>query len=282
MGRENKPRTSREYLTSDAMRQCLKAARLDDFESLWTLDAAWVEAPNLERRGWSGVCRLDLGTGTGGEPMAVYLKRQENHGYRSLGNPFRYQPTAYREFQCLVAMQAAAISVPEVLYYGQRRAGGALQALLMTRAVPQSIPMDDYLRRAGERPPGEVEHVIRQTAVLIGGLHRRHFQHCALYGKHVLISGFDKQPPGAAAQKRLVPVLIDVEKSRRRPSRIAIAVKDLSQFARRTPWTAPQWNVFLEHYVIASRMPRFKSLLERMIHRRIGRRKNRPRGAPAR
>jgi hypothetical protein len=271
MTRPDTPRTIREHHPSEALRQRLKAARLDDFESLWTLDARWVEEPNLDRRGWSGVCRLELPGTAGQVPLGVYLKRQENHGYRSLGNPFRYQPTAYREFQCLMAMQAAAISVPEVIYYGQRRTGKTLQALLMTREIPQNIPLDDYLRLADDRPAVEVDLIIRDTAALIGRLHRCHFQHCALYGKHVLISGFDNGKPGLAGGKKLVPVLIDVEKFRRRPSRLGIALKDLSQFYRRTPWSEPQWAVFLKHYVGVCGLPRIKPFLSWLIRQRVRR-----------
>ncbi len=147
-----------------------------------------------------------------------------------------------------------------------------MQAILMTREIPASIPLDDYVRQAGERPPAEVRQVIQDTANLIGKLHRHHFQHCALYGKHVLISGFkaDASAP-SMPQSNLVPYLIDVEKSRRRLSRIAIAVRDLSQFHRHVPWNKVQWDTFLEHYVIASRMKRLKPILTWLIHRKARR-----------
>lgn len=264
-----------EFFGSESIRQQLQTAGLDSFEAIWALEAEWVEKPNFARQGWSGMCRIELN----GPPLSskgVYLKRQENHGYRSLRNPFRYQPTAYREYQRLVAMQAAAIATPDVLYYGERNTGTKMQAILMTREIPQSIPLDDYVRLAEERPPAEVLQVIQDTADLIGKLHRHHFQHCALYGKHILISDFEADKSSPHAARHFVPYLIDVEKTRRRLSRIAIAVRDLSQFHRRVPWTKVQWNTFLEHYVIASRMKRLKPFLTWLIHRKARRKQARP------
>jgi len=225
----------------------LKRNGLDGFEAIWSLDAPWVEEPNFRRRGWSGVCRLTLDE-TERQPVVIYLKRQENHGYRSLTNPFRLRPTAFREYKRLKGMQAAAISAPEVLYYGERQTDKALQAILITREVPQSVSFEDYLRRASKRPPSEVRQVLKDTAALIGRLHRHHVQHCSLYGKHVLVSGCPGSDlPTAPAEQRLVPYLIDVEKSRRRPVRIRIALRDLNQFYRHAPWTEDQWNTFFDH-----------------------------------
>jgi tRNA A-37 threonylcarbamoyl transferase component Bud32 len=229
-----------------------------------------VEEPNFRRKGWSGVCRIELKNATP-SPFGIYLKRQENHGYRSLANPFRYKPTAFREFKRLAAMQAAAITAPDILYYGDRHSGKNLQAILMTREIPPSIPLDDYLRQAQQRDPAEVERVIRGTAALITKLHHHHFQHCALYGKHLLISGLDTGTPKASqTDGQLVPYLIDVEKSRRRISRIAIAVRDLNQLYRHVPWTTEQWDTFLNHYA-AGRMQRLKPILTWLIHRKARR-----------
>jgi hypothetical protein len=248
---------------------------LDGFEAIWSLEAPWVEEPNFRRQGWSGVSRLEL-DGPSDTPVVAYLKRQENHGYRSLLSPFRLRPTAFREYKRLLGMHAAAVTAPEVLYYGERKADRKLQAILITREIPHSVSFEDYLLRQDERAAMEVQRVLQDTAALIGRLHRHRFQHCALYGKHVLISGFQSDPPvsdPAAAQ--LVPYLIDVEKSRRRPSRISIALRDLNQFYRHAPWSGSQWRIFLEHYVIASRMRRWQSLLSWLIQRKAQRKQSR-------
>jgi tRNA A-37 threonylcarbamoyl transferase component Bud32 len=264
MAKENTRRARREFFGSASIQQKLRAVGLDSFEALWTSDASWVEEPNFRRQGWSGVCRIELNNAAA-PLIGMYLKRQENHGYRSLANPFRYQPTAYREYKRLMAMQAGGITVPDILYYGERRQGKKLQAILMTREIPPSIPLDDYLGLTPERDPAEVDRVIQDTATLIAKLHRHHFQHCALYGKHILISGIET---AAAAGSRLVPYLIDVEKSRWRLSRLAIAVRDLNQFQRRAPWTAAQWDTFLAHYIAACQMERLKPVLSWLIQKK--------------
>jgi hypothetical protein len=264
MAKGNTRRARREFFGSASIQQQLRAVGLDSFEALWTSDATWVEEPNFRRQGWSGVCRIELNNAAA-PLIGMYLKRQENHGYRSLANPLRYQPTAYREYKRLVAMQAAGITVPDILYYGERRHGKKLQAILMTREIPPSIPLDDYLGLTPERDPAEVDRVIQDTATLIAKLHRRHFQHCALYGKHVLISGVET---AAEARCRPVPYLIDVEKSRWRLSRLAIAMRDLNQFQRRAPWTTTQWDTFLAHYIAACQMEHFKPVLSWLIQKK--------------
>jgi hypothetical protein len=175
-----------------------------------------------------------------------------------------------------MAMNAAGIRAPEVLYYGERQTGEKMQAILMTREIPQNIPLDDYLLIAGNRSPDEVRRLIADTAILIAKLHRYHFQHCSLYGKHVLVSGFDAaQPTPTQIGSKLVPYLIDVEKSRWRLSRTAIAVRDLNQLYRHVPWTTAQWDTFLAHYTAAARMERLKPVLSWLIHKKATRKQAR-------
>ena len=271
MSCKNSRPKSRSLLEATACGDLLQRNGLDSFETIWSLDAPWVEEPNFRRQGWSGVCSLTL-AGSAGKPVVVYLKRQENHAYRSLLSPWRLRPTAFREYKRLKEMQAAAVAAPEVLYYGERQTGKALQAILITREVPQSIAFGDYMQLAGKRPAAEVDRILQDTASLIGRLHRHRFQHCALYGKHVLISGYWKDKPTATLPEQpLAPYLIDVEKTRRRPSRVVIALRDLNQFFRHTAWTDTQWEAFLDHYVLACRMKRLRSLLGWLIQRKARR-----------
>ena len=277
MSCKNSPPNSRPLMEATAGGDLLQRNGLDGFETIWSLDAPWVEEPNFRRRGWSGVCRLTLSE-SAGQPVVIYLKRQENHGYRSLLSPWRLRPTAFREYKRLRDMHAAAVAAPEVLYYGERHTGKALQAILMTREVPQSIAFEDYLHLSDKRPSSEVRQVLQDTAGLIGRLHRHRLQHCALYGKHVLISGYRSGTPTSAhPEQRLTPYLIDVEKSRRRPLRMAIALRDLNQFFRHAPWTDPQWAIFLDHYVAVCRMKRWKPVLMWLIKRKIRRKQSRRR-----
>jgi tRNA A-37 threonylcarbamoyl transferase component Bud32 len=269
------PHDVHEVFGSTADRERLRMSGLDGFETLWSVTAAWVEAPNYRRRGWSGVCRIEL-QDSPETRSGVYLKRQEGHCYRSPRPPFRMKPTAYREYRHLVQMQTHGIAVPEVLYYGERKVGKVWQAILVTREIPQSISLEAYMRLSSGRPSSEVSGILQDTGALIGRLHQRHLEHGALYGKHILISGFVENLQNTPSTgQTLVPYLIDLEKSRWRLSRMAIAVGDLNQFNRRVPWTETQWERFLAHYMAAGQMERFKPVLPWLIHKKATRKQTR-------
>ncbi len=268
---QRKDHDGRELFGPEADREILRANGLDGFESIWSLKAPWVEEPNIRRQGWSGVSRIELNDSTL-PPEGVFLKRQEGHCYRSLRPPFVQRPTAYREYRSLLTMKALSIAVPEVIYYGERRVSGAWQAVLMTREIPQSISFEDYMQQASARPRSEVERIICDTASLIGNLHRQHFEHCALYGKHVLISGFKEGRADVPhASRNLVPCLIDLEKSRFRSVRWRTSVRELSQFYRHNSWETWQWDTFVDRYMTVSRFRGMRSILPQLIERKIRR-----------
>lgn len=263
----------REIFGSAAGHDLLRINGLDCFEALWSVTAAWVEPPNYRRWGWSGVCRIELPDSPRGL-SGVYLKRQEGHCYRSPRPPFHMKPTAYREYRNLMKMKAHGIAAPEVIYYGERRVGKIWQAILMTKEIPQSISLEAYMRQSSERPPSEVKGIIRETSALIGRFHRQHLEHGALYGKHILISGFVGNSSSAPPTDRiLVPYLIDLEKARFRLARWRIAVRDLSQFYRHTPWRAAIWQTFLDHYLAVARMKWIGPIIAWLIHRETRRKR---------
>lgn len=274
----------REHVRSTGVAALLEDNGLDRFEMLWSLEAPWVESPNYRRRGWSGVCRIDL-QGRTGIGIGVYLKRQQGHCYRSTMPPFGLRPTAYREYRTLARMAALAIAAPHVLYYGERQVDGVWQAILMTQEIGQSISLENYLNQAARRPEKEVDKVIRQTARLINGFHRHHFEHGALYGKHVLIGGFAADAPTSGPLPWNPAVyLLDLEKARLRAFRWQIAVRDLSQLYRHAPWKHQQWQVFLTQYLAEARTAWLRAALTALIHRKARRKiaRHKQRGTPIR
>ena len=261
-------RNNRDLFGSSADHALLKANKLDRFDVLWNTKADWVEPPNYRRRGWSGVCRIKLHTSTGAG-IGVYLKRQEGHCYRDTVPPFRRRPTAYREYRTLLKMKAHAIAAPDVIYYGERRLGRVWQAILMTREIPQNISLDDYLRQSPGRPHSEVTCVLRETAALAARFHGCHWEHGALYGKHVVIGGMAPNAPDSPqADRKPFPCLIDLEKARFRLFRWRIALHDLTQLYRHTAWDVPDWQLFLDHYTAEIRKPWLGSILNGMICRK--------------
>jgi hypothetical protein len=84
----------KDFIAGD-WQQLLDGNGLDSFEALWTLDAGWFEAPNKRRGGWSGVSRCDLEVPEGGS-VGVFVKRQQDHVYRSPRHPLRGMLTFVR------------------------------------------------------------------------------------------------------------------------------------------------------------------------------------------
>ena len=265
----NRDRGCRAHFGSAIAQKALHAVGLDTFDAIWELEADWVEEPNFRRSGWSGVCRVLLPMG-GQEITIIYIKRQQGHCFRALRHGFLSRPTAYREYVRLSQLKVRGIAAPEVIYYGERRYGKHPQAILITREVPHCLTLDEYLQTAAGRTPQEVDRLIRDTAVLVHSLHRIYLQHSSLYGKHILIANAGKSCPGdACADRQIVPHLIDLEKSRYHISRNAIAVHDLSQLFRHTPWVGAQWDAFIQHYRSAGRMWTIRGSLADRVARKV-------------
>lgn len=112
---------------------------LGSFDALWELRLPYVDEPNRNRGGWSGVSRLEL-TDTDGQPALLYLKRQRNYLSRSLRHPFG-EPTCAREFRAIQGFRRLGVATVEPVYFDQRSVRGERRALLVTRALEGYPPM---------------------------------------------------------------------------------------------------------------------------------------------
>jgi hypothetical protein len=99
-----------------------------------------VEPGNRLRGGWSQVFRF-VPVGAGG----LFVKRQEDHVYRSWCHPVRGRLTAEREFHALARCREAGVAVTDAVLYAISTAAGHQCAVLVTRAL-------DELMLAVERP----------------------------------------------------------------------------------------------------------------------------------
>ena len=88
-------------------RSVLQRAALDGFDAWWTLALDEVEPGNQRRGGWSAVSRYCLPEAAGGG--AVFVKRQQDHVYRSLRHPWRGRLTAEREYRTLLRCAETAV-----------------------------------------------------------------------------------------------------------------------------------------------------------------------------
>jgi hypothetical protein len=217
-----------------ADRALLRQHGLDQFETLWTLPLDAVDEPNTGRGGWSCVFRLDV------EGQGFYLKRQYNYSIRSLRHPLG-EPTFAREFRNIDRYRALAIPALEAAYFGQRRANGQLQAMLMTRALDGWTDLDALL---GQWPLlGEPQRlaILRACGELARTLHAAGQVHGCFYPKHIFL-----RPEG----ERYLAQLIDLEKTRPMLFGQRDRVRDLEPLLRRaSSWTQEQVRAFLSAYL---------------------------------
>jgi tRNA A-37 threonylcarbamoyl transferase component Bud32 len=201
---------------------------LGSFDQIWEFEAEFVESPNVGRGGHSGVALVEL-VGEDGGIERLYLKRQANHLTHGLG-PLQRFPTARREFKNLMALRGQGFSVPDVIFFGERRVGRDWQAILLTRELYGKISLWDLLQQneGDARAKWEFRRgLITQVADLVRRLHDLGYRHGALYPKHLFVN-CDK--PGDAIS------LIDLEKMRKTPFRRRAQLMDLDALNRRTTW----------------------------------------------
>jgi len=215
-----------EYISA-AWRRTLQQNHVGSFSALWKLQQDnWFEAPNYRRGGWSGVCKTAL-TLDDASQAPVFIKRQENHVYRSWLHFFRERPTFEREYRNIRLFNRYEIPTAGLLYYGQRQQQGKQQAMLMMQALQGYQPLGDAETLITE----DMDRATRQrlfdsVAAAMRRMHDYRFQHSCPYPKHIFVK---QQPDG-----RFLTRFIDLEKARRRWSGKLAALKDLGILHRHT------------------------------------------------
>lgn len=196
------------------------------FDAWWNTPGDWVEEPNQRRTGWSGMKTARFGD------TLYYIKKQNNHLYRSLRHPFG-MPTTSREFANILCLTTLGIRVPEPVFHGSRRSHEGFEGLLVTRELAGF----KAIAEATELTPTERRQLAIATGKTIGRLHRAHLQHSCLYDKHVMYRWQDGTPEIA---------LIDLEKLRRPYLPWRAAQHDLNQlFRHQKIWTDSDWQQLL-------------------------------------
>lgn len=228
---------AKQFYGSESARRSLQESGLVDFESLWTLDAGWFEAPNQRRGGWSGVSRYRLKDG-----HYVFIKRQQNHSFRSWRHLFRAIPTFTRELSRILGFASAHIPALELVYFGQREHGKDMQSILVTWELAGFKSLDDPAFVPLRRLDRASRHaLIAETAAVVRQMHAYRYQHNCLYPKHI----FARLNAGPSAEVRL----IDLEKVKWRPARRFAMLRDLGTLYRHVEgWTATdQLRFFLAY-----------------------------------
>lgn len=193
---------------------------LDTFEAWWHLPIAWLEPPNLERGGWSGVGRWEIAAGNA-NTCVVYVKRQQNHTRFSWRYPLSGEPTFMVECRMLATLKQHGVHVPELVFFGARDTSDGRQAVLVTKALDGFHPFSEDCS-----PDAMVANIPLLLAVsqAIQRLHQVGIQHRALYPKHIFI----REHNGV-----FEVALIDLEKAKHMWFPAIQRFHDLKQFLRR-------------------------------------------------
>jgi hypothetical protein len=237
----------KDYVAKDWL-PVLGANGLDGFDAIWALDIGWFEAPNERRGGWSGVSRCELqlpGDGSAG----VFVKRQQDHVYRSLRHPLRGMLTFAREFANLLRYRSHGIPTLEPLYFAIRNQDGHHRAILVTRELSGYDSLDRCVERwqaQGAFPRSQRQALITEVAAAAAQLHRHHLQHNCFYPKHIFIGQLD----GAVDVR-----IIDLEKTKWRLSRTRASLRDLDTLNRHAAgWSRTDRLRFLLAYYQVDRV----------------------------
>lgn len=219
--------------------------QLDRFDALWSLSLTPVDAPNLERGGYSEVSRITLSTNSL-PSRTFFIKRQTNHIGRSLQRPLG-EPTFAREVRNIRAFQRMGIPALESVYYEERRQPGRWQAILVTPALEGYTDMIAHNAQWSATDPTTREALIAACGHLLRTLHRRRWRHGSLYAKHVFLR------PDANARHGFDAKFIDLEKSRPLVNAGHEKRRDLTLFVRRlTQWQRDDYRRLLSHYLETS------------------------------
>lgn len=235
-------------IVSDGDRKLLAYNGFDGFESLWNLELEWFEEPNHRRRGWSGVSRYVLKKPEGGS-LAVFIKRQQNHNFRSLLHLIRGLPTVYREYGNLRRMREYGIPCPDVVFYGHRNVGGQWQAVLITRSLTEYQPLEHCLNAIAQDDVAARRALLASVAHTLSRMHNHHLRHGSLYAKHILVRARRSAGSNHDGACEFDSVVIDLERMRTCFPLSRLALRDLDQLHRRWNRREEDWETFIDSYL---------------------------------
>ncbi len=227
------------YVSSSEIQQLLEDNQLADFEQLWALDTPWFEAPNYRRNGWSGVVKYAL-QNKQGETVWVFIKRQQNHNYKTLMHPLRGIPTFRREFNNIAQLNKRQIPTLSTLYYAEREHENNQQAILITLSLEGYQSLEHFCQDDAHKTHPQRQAIMQLAGQVTRKMHDARFRHNCLYPKHFFLkinhSDIDIR-------------LIDLEKLKWLPLYQQIRRNDLSRIVRRgQPMTYSDIKILLNSY----------------------------------
>jgi hypothetical protein len=234
---------------------------LDGFASLWAKEIDWFEPPNHRRGGWSGVGQMMLTSDL--RELSVFVKKQQNHGRRTLWHPFSGEPTFRREFKRLIFLEQQQIKAPKVVLYAEEKVKNDVCAILATETLLGFEPLDIITRRwhKGESVTRlQKTKLLQSVAETVRRFHQAGLVHRALYPKHIFVKNAETVPEVA---------FIDLEKSRFSLFFLYRAYFDLSALNRHAEyWSRSQRLRFFLSYMQSKRLTKRLKFMCQLILRR--------------
>jgi len=254
-----------EYI-NQAWRETLLQNDACSFDTLWTLNQEnWIEEPNYRRGGWSGVCKATLMLANGTKKN-VFIKRQENHFYRSWKHYFCNRPTFEREYRNILAFKKHEIPTLDLIYFAHQVVDGNHRCILISSELENYKSIDDEVALANlsflQR-----KQVFASLASTMRLMHKRYYQHSNPYPKHVFVKTY---PNNTAGNRPTESCLIDLEKTRRRLFARSAAIKDLSIFHRHLNHVSKtnRLRFFLAYKQEKKLSTKSKKIIRKILHKK--------------
>jgi hypothetical protein len=254
-------------------RELLESNSLNTFDLVWAHPVTWLDEPNRERGGWSGVGRIVLESPQG--EVGAYLKRQDNHGRWSWRYPIAGEPTFIREFKMLGLLNRHGIPVPKLLFFARHLANGQHRAVLMLEELADYRPLDEVVHELfsqGRPTLAEQKYLLKSVARTVRSLHRKNIEHRALYPKHIFIKvdGTDVEI-----------ALIDLEKARFNLFSLYSTYLDLASLNKHSNyWSRSRRLYFYKQYFGIRKLGFLTKWFCRLVQQRSMRGRGKPRTLP--
>ena len=250
---------STEFFYNTDYQSLFECEGFNNFESLWNYSGEWVEPINERRGGWSGVCRLEVPNSS--EPP-LFLKRQENHNTKTFKHPFKGIPTYRREVKNIHRFKKHNIPTLDLIYYDERKFNNKYQAILISRALEDFEPLNEWITKANDN---QLNEMLRKLAEILQLMHSHGLMHMYLNTSSIFVRKTKK----SLLERSIIDIrIIDLESVRIQPISKQRRFKDLRYMLEHiSGLTQQNFEDFLTHYFTSK--PKFfgaKALHSRLLN----------------